>query len=135
MVANAHELSPWSQMHTPPPDSLRLTLVAFPCLLWLSFAYACWRCFFLLNVFTMPHTLQLLSDNIADSWMLVPALLCFFTPAFITNFGCVYAGLVVPSLNSIKVRVVLPHDDCTFSQGPMELARQPFYYPGGCSTA
>lgn len=51
-----------------------------------------------------PHTLQLLTDNVTDSWMLVPVLLCFFTPSFITNIGCVYAGLVVPSLNSIKVR-------------------------------
>eukprot|EP00903_Cladosiphon_okamuranus_P019888 g18280.t1 len=55
----------------------------------------------LLRLMTKEHA-ELLTDNIADSWMLVPALLCFFTPAFITNFGCVYAGLVVPSLNSIK---------------------------------
>lgn len=47
--------------------------------------------------------MQLLTDNIADSWMLLPALFCFFTPSFITNIGCVYAGLVIPSLNSIKV--------------------------------
>lgn len=53
----------------------------------------------------LPHRtrLQLLTDNIADSWMLVPVLLCFFTPSFMTKIGCVYAGLVVPSLNSIKV--------------------------------
>ena len=46
---------------------------------------------------------QLLVDNITDSWLLAPTLLCFFTPSFITNIGCVYAGLVVPSFNSIKV--------------------------------
>ena len=51
------------------------------------------------------HTLQLLTDNVADSWMLVPTVLCFFTPSFIAKFGCVYAGLVVPSLNSIKVNL------------------------------
>eukprot|EP00752_Nemacystus_decipiens_P010653 g9486.t1 len=53
------------------------------------------------RLMTKEHA-ELLTDNIADSWMLVPALLCFFTPSFITNLGCAYAGLVVPSLNSIK---------------------------------
>lgn len=47
---------------------------------------------------------QVLADNVADSWMLLPVPMFFFTPSFITNIGCLYAGLVVPGLNSIKVR-------------------------------
>ncbi|CAM9748528.1 unnamed protein product [Pylaiella littoralis] len=45
---------------------------------------------------------EVLVDNITDSWMLVPVPLLLFTPSFITSLGCVYAGLVVPSFNSIK---------------------------------
>ena len=37
--------------------------------------------------------------------MLLPVPLFFFTPSFVAFLGCLYAGLVVPALNSIKVRV------------------------------
>lgn len=94
----------WRLVLSPTPACHWLTLIASVpplavvrvCLLAVLFAV------------TIPHTMQLLTDNIADSWMLLPALLCFFTPSFITSFGCVYAGLVVPSLNSIKVRTAAP---------------------------
>ncbi|CBN79833.1 conserved unknown protein [Ectocarpus siliculosus] len=45
---------------------------------------------------------ELLVDNITDSWMLVPALAFFLTPSFMTELACLYAGLVIPSFNSIK---------------------------------
>ncbi|CAM9541237.1 unnamed protein product [Sphacelaria rigidula] len=45
---------------------------------------------------------QLIADSVADSWMLLPTPAFIFTPGFLTNLGCLYAGLVVPSLNSIK---------------------------------
>lgn len=54
----------------------------------------------------LPHTgvlWQIIVDNVADSWLLVPTPLFFFMPGFLTNLGCLYAGMVVPSLNSIKV--------------------------------
>lgn len=50
----------------------------------------------------MPHG-QVLASNVTDSWMLLPVPLFFFTPAFVAFLGCLYAGLVVPALNSIKV--------------------------------
>lgn len=52
-----------------------------------------------------PVVIQILAENIADSWMLLPVPLFLFTPSFITNLGCLYTGLVVPALNSIKVGI------------------------------
>lgn len=71
----------------------------------LFLAFCCWPppasiCLWL-------YTWQLLVDNITDSWMLLPVPLCLFTPSFITSLGCVYAGLVVPAFNSIKVLFLL----------------------------
>ncbi|CAM9731857.1 unnamed protein product, partial [Phaeothamnion confervicola] len=45
---------------------------------------------------------DVIEENIADSWMLLPCPLFLFTPGFITYGGCVYTGMVVPVLNSIK---------------------------------
>ncbi|CAM9715263.1 unnamed protein product, partial [Hapterophycus canaliculatus] len=53
------------------------------------------------RLLTEEHA-EVLASNISDSWMLVPGLLCFFTPSFITRLGCLYVGLVVPAFNSIK---------------------------------
>lgn len=50
---------------------------------------------------------QVIVDNVADSWMLLPTPMFFFTPGFLTKLGCLYAGLIVPALNSIKVSTVL----------------------------
>ncbi|CAM9742334.1 unnamed protein product, partial [Discosporangium mesarthrocarpum] len=60
-----------------------------------------------LSVLVLVHLLtedqaQIIVDNVTDSWMLLPTPFFIFTPGFITYAGCVYAGLVVPALNSIK---------------------------------
>lgn len=60
---------------------------------------------------------QVLADNVADSWMLLPVLVFFFTPGFLTNLGCLYAGLVVPALNSIKVHYSYHCCSCRCASG------------------
>ncbi|CAM9896435.1 unnamed protein product [Choristocarpus tenellus] len=60
-----------------------------------------------LHLFVMMRILretqaQSIIDNVTDSWMLVPTLFFIFSPKFIAYAGCIYAGLAVPTLNSIK---------------------------------
>lgn len=50
--------------------------------------------------------LQMLTDIVADSWLLLPVPLFFFTPGSIANLVCMYTGLAVPALNSMKVRLL-----------------------------
>jgi hypothetical protein len=48
-------------------------------------------------------TTDAVTVSIADSWLLVPASIFIFTPSFITYAGCLYVGMVVPALNTMKV--------------------------------
>ncbi|KAG5190792.1 hypothetical protein JKP88DRAFT_266781 [Tribonema minus] len=45
---------------------------------------------------------SMIAENIADSWMLLPTPLLVFSPGFVVRGGCMYAGLLVPAINSAK---------------------------------
>ncbi|CAM9897708.1 unnamed protein product [Chrysoparadoxa australica] len=46
---------------------------------------------------------EVIEANIKDSWMLCVVPLFLFTPGFITYAGCIYVGMGVPALNTIKI--------------------------------